>query len=259
MSIPSEMQALPQWVGVWSSSKIPMQIRQKKAASSSDPTTWATYDEAAEAVRQGVYDQLGFVFAGNGIVGIDIDTGFEDGLMTQLCADIMAQCGSYTEKSRSGRGVHIFVKGHLPFSGRNNFQGVEIYSEKRFFIMTGKVLIFRELVENQKAIDYIVQRYFPEPVQEEREQTGKKIYVPAWGKPSGGRISLRPDYPEVPAGGRHLSLVSLAGSLWNTGYAKRDLYKALCEANQKACKPPLPEREVRAICDSITRYRRKGC
>lgn len=58
------------------------------------------------------------------------------------------------------------------------------------------------------------------------------------------------------SGGRNLSLTSLAGAMHNTGYSKQEIYKELCYVNQRACKPPLPDRELRTICESVTRYRR---
>ena len=142
--IPDELKQLDQWVCVWDGSKIPMRAFERKGASSVDPASWAGFEQAAACVEAEVYDQIGFVFADNGIVGIDIDCGFDDGLMTPLCADIMNQCRSYTEKSRSGRGVHIFIKGVLPFPGKNNMAGVEIYQSRRFFITTGKMICFSE-------------------------------------------------------------------------------------------------------------------
>lgn len=160
--IPTELKNLKQWVCAWDSSKVPMKAFERKAASSTAPDTWGTFEQAQAAVEDGTYNHLGFVFADNGLVGIDIDAGFEDGLMTPLCADIMKACHSYTEKSRSGRGVHILLRGDIPFTGRNNLNGVEIYKARRFFIMTGKVVIFPEIIENQEAIDYVVQKYFPE-------------------------------------------------------------------------------------------------
>ena len=140
--IPEELKNMNQWVCAWDNSKIPMKAFEKKAASSTAPDTWSSFEQAEWAVENGYYDNLGFVFADNGLVGIDIDAGFEDGLMTPLCADIMTACKSYTEKSRSGRGVHILLRGTLPFHGKNNLAGVEIYKARRFFIMTGKQLIF---------------------------------------------------------------------------------------------------------------------
>ena len=256
--IPAELKNLKQWVCAWDSSKVPMKAFERKAASSTAPDTWGTFEQAQAAVEDGTYNHLGFVFADNGLVGIDIDAGFEDGLMTPLCADIMKACHSYTEKSRSGRGVHILLRGDLPFAGRNNLNGVEIYKARRFFIMTGKVVIFPEIIENQEAIDYVVQKYFPEG---ERTGGGKsplvqKIYAPTFRKPEGGKVFIRPDYPEIVSGGRNLSLTSLAGAMHNTGYSKQEIYKELCYVNQQACKPPLPDRELQTICDSVTRYRR---
>ena len=256
--IPEELKNLKQWVCAWDTSKIPMKAFERKAASSTAPETWGTFEQALAAVEGGTYDHLGFVFADNGLVGIDIDAGFDDGLMTPLCADIMKACQSYTEKSRSGRGVHILLRGNLPFTGRNNLAGVEIYKARRFFIMTGRVLIFPEIIENQKAIDYVVQKYFPEA---ERKGNGKsalvqKIYSPVFRKPEGTKVFVRPEYPEIISGGRNLSLTSLAGAMHNTGYSKQEIYRELCLVNQQACKPPLPDREVQTICDSVTRYRR---
>ena len=164
--IPEELKQLSQWVCSWDSSKIPMKAYERQAASSTRPETWSSFEQAEWAVNNGHYDYAGFVFADNGLVGIDIDVGFTDGLMTPLCADIMNACQSYTEKSKSGRGVHILLHGDLPFTGRNNLKGVEIYKSRRFFIMTGNVLLFPEIIENQEAIDYVVSKYFPENVKE---------------------------------------------------------------------------------------------
>ena len=255
--IPADLKNLDQWVCTWDNSKIPMRAFERKAASSTAPDTWSTFEQAYGAVERGCYDHIGFVFADNGIVGIDIDAGFEDSLLTPLCADIMQHCRSYTERSRSGRGVHILLRGKLPFCGKNNLNGVEIYQAKRFFIMTGKVLIFPEIVENQAAIDYVVEKYFPEAEKTGEESSlGQRIYAPTFRKPLKGTIFLRPDYPPILSGGRNLSLTSLAGAMHNTGYSKAQIYTELCYVNQTRCKPPLPVRELETICNSVTRYRR---
>ena len=254
--LPPELTELPQWVCVWNGSKIPMQAREKKAASSVMPETWAVFDDARVAVDAGVYDSLGFVFNNNGIIGIDIDAGFdEDGFLSALSIDVMSKCQSYTEKSRSGRGIHVLVKGRLPFRGRNNGSGVEIYQSSRYFIMTGDVLIFPEIIENQKAIDYIIATYFPE-VEGDPGCSSRRIYSPTYPKPTDGVIPLRPTYPPIVEGGRNNAMASLAGQLHNLGYSKKDIYRELCFANEQACVPPLPERDLQTIVNSITKYRR---
>lgn len=254
-TLPPEILTLNQWVNVWDNSKIPMQSTQNIAASSSNPDTWSDFLTAKEAVENGYYDHIGFVFADNGIVGIDIDAGFdEEGFLSKLSVDCMRATQSYTEKSRSGRGIHILVKGQLPFKGRNNRAGVEIYQSGRYFIMTGKVLVYHDLIENQEAIDYIVDKYFHDMVSEGVSNRAN-IYSPIW-PPIGETIPLRPYYPPIPDGCRNISLASLAGVLHNTGYNADQIYDELFLVNERACTPPLDDNEVRTIVNSITRYKR---
>lgn len=254
-NIPDELKALPQWVCADADSKCPMKAFAPEPASSSDPSTWTDYQTACTSVEHRNYQYLGFVFADNGIVGIDIDAGFEDGKPTELCKDIVTACMSYTEISKSGRGVHIFVKGRLPFSGRNNRNGVEIYQSRRFFITTGNVYHFQHLIENQHGIDYVLSHYFPEY----RESGGKKsnrIYTVEWTRPSNGSLTLSPKYSQIPQGCRNISLLSIGGQLKSAGYSDGDILKELLRANQEACLPPLTEDEVRSIAKSVQRYKR---
>ena len=272
-NIPAELRKLNQWVCTWDGSKVPMNAYGYEGASSSDSSTWAEFEQAAGCVEQGYYDHIGFVFSKeNGYVGIDIDTGFEDGLLTPLCVDIIKHTNSYTEKSKSGRGVHIFLKGVLPFSGKNNQNGVEIYCEKRYFITTGKVILgLTEIQDNQEGIDYVLNHYFSDNLVKnsrevsnlnaehskfQRYTNNTKIYTPAWKKPQNGRFALNPEYPEIKKGNRNVSMLSLAGQLWSTGYEIKDIYKHLCEVNRKQCKPPLKESELERICMSISKYER---
>ena len=257
-AVPQELKELNQWVCIYSDSKVPMRAFEPVAASSSDPSSWASFEEAVQAQELGYYQNIGFVFHANGYVGIDIDTGFDDeGLMTPLAVDILKVCGSYTEFSRSGRGFHILLRGKLPFDGKNNQKGVEIYQTGRYFIMTGKTAVFTEIIENQEAIDYIVEKYFPET----REKTSGSLmtlrqYNPVWEVPEKGKVKLRPDYPPITSGSRNISMTSLAGTLHNIGYTKGQIYNELLFANSRACDPPLDKRELKSIVNSSTRYQR---
>lgn len=256
-NIPIELQSLKQWVCTRGDSKIPMNASKPFPASSVAPNTWSSFDTAISAVADGTYDYLGFVFNDNGIVGIDIDDGYDkDGFLSEIALDIIGRCKSYTEKSKSGRGFHILVKGDLPFKGKNNLKGVEIYKAARFFIMTGDTLLYRNIVESQEVIDYIVEKYFPEVRENESgSSNGSTIYTPTWEKPK-ETIALRPMYPPIPDGTRNLSLTSLAGQWHNMGYTKEVIYKELLYVNSKACNPPLDINEIQTIVNSVTRYRR---
>lgn len=258
-NLPEEITKLPQWVCVWKNSKIPMQATTKKGASSVKPETWSPYEVANDAVERGLYDYLGFVFNDNGIVGIDIDLGFdEDGFLSPLSIDIMNACESYTEYSRSHRGIHVLVKGDLPFKGKNNRAGVEIYKSSRYFIVTGEKLVYDHIIENQEAIDYIVEKYFKDEIKDSQSSNSSRIYSPIYSTPSAnGKMSLSPTYPPIPEGMRNLSLTSLAGQLHNQGYDQKKIYQELAQANKVACKPPLPKRELEMIVNSVTKYSRR--
>lgn len=257
-NIPQELRYLDQWVGVGVDSKVPMRVDNLYSASSTNPDTWCSFSDAKTALECGEICYLGFVFNDNGIIGIDIDDGFDDeGFISTLAADIIGKCRSYTEKSRSGRGFHILLKGYLPFKGKNNRNGVEIYKTARYFIMTGETLLYDTIVENQEAIDYIVDKYFPEMRESETKGCVPKIYTPVWEKPTeGGKIKLRPHYPQITPGSRNICLTSLAGMLHSQGYSQQAIYDELSYCNGVACKPPVDDSEVVAIVSSVTRYKR---
>jgi len=123
--------------------------------------------------------------------------------------------------------------------------------------MTGNTLLYREIEENQEAIDYVLEKYFPETKDKKQAETfGSRIYSPIWGMPENNRIKLRPVYPRIPDGSRNICLTSLAGMLHNIGYSKTDIYNEIMYVNTVACDPPLDKNELRTICNSVTRYKR---
>ena len=258
-NIPQELRVLKQWVCANENSKVPMQANSPYPASSTNPATWASFEDALWAVEHGYYDYIGFVFNDNGIVGIDIDDGFdEEGNATPLACDIVGKCRSYTEMSKSGRGFHVFVKGDIPFKGKNNLSGVEMYKTARFFIMTGDIATpWAYIEENQAALDRIIEKYFPEARESKTTTVTPRIYNPEWDHTKGSkRVKVRPNYPVIPDGCRNICLTSLAGMMHSIGYTKGQIYRELQYANKTACKPPLLDGELKTICSSVTRYRR---
>lgn len=253
-TIPEEMKRTNQWVCAWNGSKIPMQASVRKAASSTDPSTWSSFAEAKQAVDSGMYDYLGYVFNGDGLIGIDIDRGYDDdGFLSDLAVDCMRACKSYTEQSRSGRGIHIYVRGNLPFVGANNRNGAEIYATRRYFIVTGERLIYGNIIENQDAIDYILGRYFRTELRQNSGERKERIYTPVYTVVS-GKVTL--SYPKITPGMRNLSLTSLAGQMHSRGYSHRDIFRELLKVNERACEPPLDREEVVSIVRSVTKYQR---
>ncbi len=105
-------------------------------ASSIDPGTWATFDQVMAAV--GRFDGIGFVFSEHDpYTGCDFDTD-ADTLEADKLATVQT-LASYTERSPSGRGLHVIVKAQLPGQGHKE-AGREIYDRGRYFTMTGDIL-----------------------------------------------------------------------------------------------------------------------
>ena len=47
-NLPSELMTEKSWVNVWDFSKVPMQTNIRKGASSVQPETWGTFEEAVK-------------------------------------------------------------------------------------------------------------------------------------------------------------------------------------------------------------------
>jgi putative DNA primase/helicase len=144
-NIPDELKVRPQWV-VWKAvgdkpDKVPYSARTGRKASTTDLMTWSTFEEALKAYQNGDYAGLGFVFSsGDPYTGIDLDNCVDPvtGEVAVWAMEIVCYFIGYTEVSATGTGIHIFVKG-LQVPNRR-LDGVEVYSSKRFFTVTGHVL-----------------------------------------------------------------------------------------------------------------------
>ena len=107
----------------------------KGQASSTDPSTWRTYEECSHAEQ--FYDGIGFVL-GNGWLGIDWDDVRDPktGEWLPGIEEEIKSVGSYAEISPSGRGAHVIARGVKP--GTNCRRGdLEMYDDGRYFTVTG--------------------------------------------------------------------------------------------------------------------------
>jgi primase-polymerase (primpol)-like protein len=139
-NIPEELRRRPQWVT--HKEKVPYIAGSVGKASSTDSTTWRTFEEAVQALKAspGRFDGIGFVFSsGDPFAGVDLDKcrNPETGELEEWATEIIQDLDGYTEASPSGTGVHIFIRGKAPNKKRGK---VEAYSSERYFTMTGRVL-----------------------------------------------------------------------------------------------------------------------
>lgn len=158
-NIPEALRNQPNWV--CRREKIPFNPRTGRAAKAGQPETWATFEEAVNALPQ--YDGIGFEFDGNGIIGVDFDHCIENGQLAPWVAKWVERFNSYTEISPSGTGIHIICIGTLNGKPSKKRKEVEIYDRARYFTMTGNPLDHvRPLQNAQDALDALYQAFWGE-------------------------------------------------------------------------------------------------
>lgn len=129
--VPLRMRRLDRWIR--HAAKVPRTVAGR-SASSTDPATWATFDEAL-ASRVG--DGLGFVLAADGIACIDLDHCLDGGVLAGWAREILDACGpTYVEVSPSGTGLHVFGRGTVGKGRRHD--GIECYDRGRYMTVTGR-------------------------------------------------------------------------------------------------------------------------
>jgi len=169
-AIPDEMKATKRWV-LWKSDpiyaagepkvdgegkprfgKVPYNAKNDQKANTTDPSTWASFDEVVARFYEGDFDGLGFVLGyeetGRNFAGVDIDhlETSEDWQRARQVADRFA---SYTEISPSEKGIHIIIFGKKNGKKcKDSKKNIEIYDHSRFFTVTGNVLDGKKLPVN---------------------------------------------------------------------------------------------------------------
>ena len=111
--IPEELRQIPQWV-VWrlvdrggKKTKLPFDPVSGKPASTTNPHTWRSFDEALKACEQRKYAGLGFVFSEDDpYCGIDLDHvhDLETRQYEPWARELINRLDSYSELSQSGTG-----------------------------------------------------------------------------------------------------------------------------------------------------------
>jgi primase-polymerase (primpol)-like protein len=152
--IPAELRQLPRWVtwraeskgGESKPTKMPYRTDLPNVrASSTDPDTWGTFEQAEAAYLDGDRTGVGLVLDGSGdLAGVDID-GCRDadtGTIAPAALALLERLGAaYVEVSPSGTGLRAF--GYAPplttgCAGTLDGLKVELYSKGRYLTLTGE-------------------------------------------------------------------------------------------------------------------------
>lgn len=183
--LPPDLRELPQWV-LAGADKVPLaatDATKLHAVSSTRPSEWMSFERAVAAAmanrdlvtthstnegvtvtRKGL--DVGFVLhESDPFSCIDLDTKDatthpnKPELWTtpddwERHVRIVNSMDSYTEKSRSGKGVHVWVRGNI---GRGYHRdGVEVYSQERYIICTGDVFRDKPIQDRTTELNNMV-------------------------------------------------------------------------------------------------------
>lgn len=170
--IPKELRDRDQWC-LAGPDKSPMMINGGHAKVT-DPSTWTTFDAVCAAAAK-TRQFIGYVlWEKDPFACIDFDVKDAESRdksgkpidpsrwttpeqMQKFWAGAV-QLDSYTELSRSGKGLHIWVRGKIGKGIRDDKHHVEVYSQERFIISTGNVVIDAPIQDHQDWLNLIVER-----------------------------------------------------------------------------------------------------
>jgi hypothetical protein len=123
--------------------KVPYRIADpRRRASSTDPATWGTFEDAVDVYELFADDKdwpvagIGFVLTQEaGVTCVDLDRVLTDGRLDPRAAQLLAEHPSWTEVSPSGTGLHWFGLGEVPYPLIGD--QLEVYSTARYIAVTG--------------------------------------------------------------------------------------------------------------------------
>lgn len=168
--IPIELRRRPQWCYTYPGD--PDQLRRKAPrkkgnalASDTSPSDWMPFEQACAYAEQ-VGGEIGYVLTEDDeftCIDLDVKDATTHPHKPELWTTqedfnrywrICQYFDSYTEMSQSGKGLHVWLLGNIGQGCKRD--GVEVYSQERFIICTGNIVINKPIREHQKALDLMV-------------------------------------------------------------------------------------------------------
>ena len=182
--------------------------------------------------------------ATSGFVVLDIDPRHGG---TQSITALQNQHGQFTEKvyaQTGGGGWHLLFK-HPGFRVRNIQNstrlgvGIDVRGDGGYIVVSPSLHVSGNRYQWGNEFDTL-----PE--------------MPAWlvallNEPQPAQTFSGEGEPII-EGARNNALTSLAGSMRRRGMTEEAIYAALSVENEQRCNPPLPDRDVRKIAHSVSRY-----
>lgn len=168
--IPIELRRRPQWCYTYPGDP---RVDRRKAprkkgnalASDTSPSDWMSFEQACAYAEQ-VGGDIGYVLTEDdefSCIDLDVKDATTDPHKPELWTTqedfdrywrICQTFDSYTEMSTSGKGLHIWVLANIGMGCKRD--GVEVYSQERFIICTGNIVLNKPIREHQHLLEVMV-------------------------------------------------------------------------------------------------------
>lgn len=209
----------------------------KDATTDIDKVTewWAKYPQANIAIA--VPDKY-FV--------LDVDVEHEGYESLEKLQDLIGLLPETLMITTGTGGSHIWYETHTPITNKTNlhgFRGLDIRGKGGYVITSPSMHRCGERYEKSNVWNGKIQ-----PAPEELIKLCLKKYQPVY------QPTMSTDSMILTEGQRNDRLASLAGTLRAKGLSQSAIEASLMAINNEQCNPPLPEREVRTIARSYSRY-----
>ncbi|MBA2693952.1 MAG: hypothetical protein H0U65_15915 [Rubrobacter sp.] len=192
-NIPDGLKERRQWL-LWrwdakpgGRTKVPYRADGRRA-SSTNPATWASFEDTAASFAGGRFSGIGFaVTKDDPFTGIDLDDCVcpDTGETMPKAGELVRRFDSYTEITPSGKGLRIWIRATKP-AGRCSKPGLEVYDSGRYFTVSGRILAGsrKTIEERQSELEALIAEEFPTPEQTERGE--RQPYAGTPGNPGRG-------------------------------------------------------------------------
>lgn len=235
-----ELKSRPRWVAwKWEErdgkpTKPPVNPRTGNYASTSNPSTWGSYELAARCAVERGLPGVGYILGDEDgdLTGIDLDKCISASGKLKPWAREILDCGeTYAEISPSKRGIRLLARGKIPTAIKFDPAKVELYGGGRYLTITGNQLegapdtineaprtlaALRERVELHKQAWAALEKAGPEIAVVAKEKGSVKQAIAAFDRGERPKVQqVSSDNGAEVYNPTHESPISERGPLWN--------------------------------------------